>query len=121
MASAVKNFNPEDDVCGTVTSGGTESIFNSVYIHREWAREVKHILEPEMVVPSTIHPAFHKAAHYLGIKIISVPVDDNFEADIGAIRAKITSNTIALAGSAGNYPYGVIDPLEISLRSRPRA
>jgi glutamate/tyrosine decarboxylase-like PLP-dependent enzyme len=65
-----------------------------------------------MVVPSTIHPAFHKAAHYLGVKIISVPVDDNFEADIGAIRAKITSNTIALAGSAGNYPYGVIDPLE---------
>jgi sphinganine-1-phosphate aldolase len=109
---AVKDFNPNDDVCGTVTSGGTESIFNGVYIHREWAREEKGILEPEMVVPITIHPAFHKAAHYLGIKMISVPVDHNFEVDVEAIREEITPNTIALAGSAGNYPYGVIDPLE---------
>src|SRR4030042_575295 len=109
---AVKNINPEDDVCGTVTSGGTESIYNGVYIHREWGREEKAILEPEMVVPITIHPAFHKAAHYLGIKMISVPVDNNFEADVEAMKSKITPNTIALAGSAGNYPYGVIDPLE---------
>ncbi len=109
---AVKKFNPKDDVCGTVTSGGTESIYNGVYVHREWAREEKGIHEPEMVVPVTIHPAFHKAAHYLGIKMISVPVDGNFEADVEAMRQKITPNTIALAGSAGNYPYGVIDPLE---------
>ncbi len=107
----VKKYNPEDEVCGTVTSGGTESIFNGVFIHREWGREEKGILEPEMVVPVTIHPAFHKAAHYLSIKVISVPVDQNFEADVEAMRAKITPNTIALAGSAGNYPYGVIDPL----------
>jgi sphinganine-1-phosphate aldolase len=109
---AVKKYNPKDDVCGTVTSGGTESIYNGVYVHREWAREEKGIQEPEMVVPVTIHPAFHKAAHYLGIKMISVPVDGNFEADVEAMRQKITPNTIALAGSAGNYPYGVIDPLE---------
>ncbi len=111
-AEAVKDFNPDDDVCGTVTSGGTESIFNGVYIHREWAHEEKGILEPELVVPVTIHPAFHKAAHYLGIKMVSVPVDHNFEVDVEAMREKITPNTIALAGSAGNYPYGVIDPLE---------
>jgi glutamate/tyrosine decarboxylase-like PLP-dependent enzyme len=108
---AVKDYNPQDEVCGTVTSGGTESIFNGVYIHREWAREEKGITKPEMVVPATIHPAFQKAAHYLGIRMILVPVDDNFEANIDAMREKITSNTIALAGSAGNYPYGVIDPL----------
>jgi sphinganine-1-phosphate aldolase len=108
---AVKDNDPQDEVCGTVTSGGTESIFNGVYVHREWARDEKGILEPEMVVPATIHPAFHKAAHYLGIKMITVPVDENFEADVEAMRDKITSNTIALAGSAGNYPYGVIDPL----------
>jgi glutamate/tyrosine decarboxylase-like PLP-dependent enzyme len=109
---AAKEHNPKDDVCGTVTSGGSESIYNGVYIHREWGREEKGIQEPEMVVPVTIHPAFHKAAHYLGIKMISVPVDGNFEADVEAMRAKITPKTIALAGSAGNYPYGVIDPLE---------
>jgi sphinganine-1-phosphate aldolase len=109
---AVKDYNPQDEVCGTVTSGGTESIYNGVYIHREWGREEKGISEPEMVVPITIHPAFHKAAHYLGIKVISVPVDENFEADVEAMKAKISPNTILIAGSAGNYPYGVIDPLE---------
>ncbi len=109
---AVKDHNPQDDVCGTITSGGTESIFNGVYIHREWGREEKGIQEPEMVVPVTIHPAFQKAGHYLGVRMILTPVDGNFEADVEAMRAKITPNTIALAGSAGNYPYGVIDPLE---------
>jgi sphinganine-1-phosphate aldolase len=109
---AVKKYNPQDEVCGTLTSGGTESIFNGVYIHREWAREEKGIQKPEMVVPITIHPAFHKAAHYLGVKMVAVAVDENFEADVEAMRARITPNTIALAGSAGNYPYGVIDPLE---------
>ena len=107
----VKKHSSDDEVCGTVTSGGTESIYNGVFIHREWARDEKGIQEPEMVVPVTIHPAFHKAAHYLGIKVISVPVDQDFEADVEAIQAKITPNTIAIAGSAGNYPYGVIDPL----------
>ncbi len=109
---AVKEHNPQDDVCGTITSGGTESIYQGVYIHREWGREEKGILQPEIVVPSTIHPAFQKAGHYLGVKVVAVPVDGNFEADVAAMRAKITPNTIALAGSAGNYPYGVIDPLE---------
>lgn len=109
---AVKVHNPQDEVCGTVTSGGTESIFNGVYIHREWGHEEKGIQEPEMVVPTTVHPAFHKAGHYLGVKMIPVPVNTDFEADPDAMQAKITPNTIALAGSAGNYPHGVIDPLE---------
>jgi glutamate/tyrosine decarboxylase-like PLP-dependent enzyme len=109
---SVKEYNPQEEVCGTVTSGGTESIFNGVFVHREWARVEKGITAPEMVVPITIHPAFHKAAHYLGVKMISTPVNQDFEADVDAMRSMITENTIAIAGSAGNYPYGVIDPLE---------
>lgn len=33
---------------GTTTSGGTESIIMSVKAHRDWARDVKGITEPEM-------------------------------------------------------------------------
>lgn len=33
---------------GTTTSGGTESIIMSVKTHKDWAREVKGIKEPEM-------------------------------------------------------------------------
>lgn len=104
-------LNDQDEVCGVVTSGGSESIFNGVYVHREWAREEKGITQPEMVVPTTIHPAFYKAAHYLGIKIIDVPVKENFEADVEAMRKAITPRTIMVCGSAGCYPYGVVDPL----------
>ena len=33
---------------GTMTSGGTESIVLAVKTHRDWARDVKYITEPEM-------------------------------------------------------------------------
>jgi len=107
---AVKAHNPQDDVCGTVTSGGSESIYNALFVYREWARKEKGIHEPEMVVPATLHPAFFKAGHYMGIKIIPVPVTEEFEADVQAMREQINQNTIAIAGSAGSYPHGVVDP-----------
>jgi sphinganine-1-phosphate aldolase len=109
---AVKENNPQDDVCGTVTSGGSESIYNALFVYREWARKEKGITEPEMVVPNTLHPAFFKSGHYMGIKLISVPVKVNFEADVEAMRARINKNTIAVAGTAGTYPHGVVDPIE---------
>ncbi len=107
---AVKQVDPSDEVCGSITSGGTESILNAMLVYREWGRE-KGISQPEVVAPATIHPAFQKGAHYLGMKLVRTPVTQDYEADVEAIRAQITPNTVALAGSAGNYPYGVIDPL----------
>ena len=74
-------------------------------------RRERGIANPEIVAPETIHPAFQKAAHYFDLRLVRVPVRD-FLADVDAMRAAITPNTIALAGSAGNYPYGLIDPLE---------
>ena len=41
-----------------------------------------------------------------------VPVNADFEADLEAMRAQINPNTVALAGSAGTYPHGVVDPIE---------
>ncbi|HTP00496.1 MAG TPA: aminotransferase class V-fold PLP-dependent enzyme [Anaerolineales bacterium] len=100
-----------DEVAGAVTSGGTESIYNAMFVYREWGRDQKGITAPEVVAPSTIHPAHVKAAHYLGMKVIRVPVTADFEADIDAMGACITPNTVALAGSAGTYPHGVVDPI----------
>jgi sphinganine-1-phosphate aldolase len=100
-----------EEVAGAITSGGTDSIFNAMYAYREWGRETKGITHPEVVAPSTIHPAHLKAAHYLGMKIVHVPVNDSFEADVEAMRAQINANTVALAGTAGTYPHGVVDPI----------
>ena len=107
----VAKVNPMDEEAGVVTSGGTDSIFHAMHAYREWGKDVKGITSPEVVAPTTIHPAHLKAAHYLGMKIVRVPVTADFEADVDAMRAQINSSTVALAASAGTYPHGVVDPI----------
>lgn len=112
-ADAVTAHNPQDQVCGTVTSGGTESIMMAMKVYRDWAREEKGITEPEIIMPNTAHPAFDKSGSYFGIKMVHIPVSrPDFRVDPMAVEQAINKNTIALVGSAGNYPYGLIDPLE---------
>lgn len=98
-------------VCGTVTSGGTESILLAMKTYRDWARERRGIRHPEIVAPRTAHAAFDKAAQYFGIRLVRVPVGADFRADVAAARRAITRNTIALVGSAPSFPHGVIDPI----------
>ena len=111
-AELARERDPSADVCGAITSGGTESIILPMLAYREKARAERGISAPEMVVPETIHPAFSKGAHFFGIRLIRVPVGADYLADVDAMRSAITSNTIAIAGSAANYPHGLIDPIE---------
>ncbi len=101
----------EPGVCGTVTSGGTESILLAMKTYRDWARERRGIRRPEVIAPVTAHAAFDKAAHYFGIRLVRIPVDDEFRADVAAARRALTRNTIALVGSAPSFPHGIIDPI----------
>jgi len=101
-----------DEICGTVNSGGTESILLAMKTYRDRARAEKGIRRPEVIAPSSAHTAFNKAAQYFGIKLIRTPVGPDFRADVGAIRRAITRNTIAIVGSAPCFPHGVIDPIE---------
>lgn len=105
-------FGSEEGVCGSVTSGGSESILLAMKTYRDWARDTKGITDPEIVVPVSAHAAFHKAAQYFNLRPQIVPLDDNYRADLDAVRAAITNNTIALVASAVNFPYGTIDPIE---------
>jgi len=102
----------EQDVCGTLSSGGTESIMLAMKAYRDWARETKGITKPEMIVPVTAHAAFDKASQYFGIKMIHIPVDLMFRADVNAARKAISRNTIVIVGSAPSFPHGAIDPIE---------
>ncbi len=109
---AVHKRNPEQKACGSLTTGGTDSIFQSVYVHREWGLEKKKIKHPEIVLPVSAHPAFFKAAHYLNMKVVVSKLDANHQADMQDMDSKITSNTVMIVGSAGNYGHGIIDPIE---------
>jgi sphinganine-1-phosphate aldolase len=102
----------DENVVGTMTSGGTESDLMAVKTARDWARSHQpHIQEPELVMPVTGHPAFDKAGDYFGVRVIHVPVRDDYRADVDAMRAAITPNTIMMAASAPAYPHGVVDPI----------
>ena len=100
-----------DPICGSISSGGTESILLAMKTYRDWARDMKGITHPNIVAPTTAHPAFDKAGNYFGLKVIRVPVDENFKAVPAAMKRKINHNTIAMVGTAGTYPHGVIDPI----------
>jgi sphinganine-1-phosphate aldolase len=113
VAMASAHLNGDDEVVGNFTSGGTESIMLAVKTARDYFRARRpEIREPEIILPVTAHAAFQKAAHYLCLKPVLVPVDPaTFKADPEAVRQAITPNTILLVGSAVSYAHGVVDPI----------
>jgi sphinganine-1-phosphate aldolase len=109
---AIPSHHPGEEACGVITFGGTESLINPMLVYRERGRIEKGISEPEVIVPVTAHVALQKAGHLLGIRIVQAPVGEDWRADVGWMREHITPNTVAIVGSAGNYPHGLIDPIE---------
>ncbi|KAI8072194.1 sphingosine-1-phosphate lyase [Gilbertella persicaria] len=98
--------------CGTMTSGGTESILMACKTYRDMYKDLKSIHHPEMVVPETIHAAFMKAAYYFKIKLVTVPIDPvTLKVDIKKLERAITKNTVMIAGSAVNFPHGIADDI----------
>lgn len=96
---------------GRLSSGGTESIFLAVQTMRDHARQQRQIAEPVLVTATTAHPAFAKAAKYLDVEHVKVPVRADGRADVAAMAATIDERTGMVVGSAPCYPYGVIDPI----------
>ena len=102
---------PEGAV-GNITSGGTESIILAVKACRdEAASKGRDVHGARIVAPRSAHPAFDKAAHYLGLEVVRVPVAADFTADVDAVSAAIDDRTLMIVGSAPCFPYGVIDPI----------
>lgn len=95
---------------GSMSSGGTESIFLAVHTARS-VGEQKGITEPNIVVASTAHPAFAKACHYQKIEHRLIPTRADRRADPGAMADAMDANTVLVVGSSPCYPFGVIDPI----------
>ncbi len=101
-----------EGACGSMTSGGTESILMAVKACRDAARSRGvDTAGAEIVAPRSAHPAFDKAAHYLGLRVIRVPVAADLRADVPAMAAATTKRTLMIVGSAPCFPYGMIDPI----------
>ncbi|WP_182524627.1 pyridoxal phosphate-dependent decarboxylase family protein [Nocardioides dongkuii] len=93
---------------GTVTSGGTESVLLAVQAARDGSPSVA---APSMVLPDTVHAAFHKAAHYFGVEARLVPVGPDLRADPAAMAAATDDSTVLVVASAPSYAHGVVDPV----------
>jgi sphinganine-1-phosphate aldolase len=113
VSMAIDLFNGDKKCRGNITSGGTESILMAIKTYRDWAKDkFPNLKNPEMVLPSSAHPAFDKGADYFNVKAIRIPVDkDSHRADVKAIERAINENTILLVGSACDFPRGVVDPI----------
>lgn len=64
---------------------------------REYGRKQLGIEEPECVLPVSAHPAFAKAGHYLGVKMVWCDVHAETQAcDMKSMKAAINANTVLL-------------------------
>ncbi len=97
---------------GCMTSGGTESILMATKSARERARQERGVEQPVLLAPKSAHPAFAKAALYLGLEHVQIPLDDDLRADPRAAAELIDERTALVVGSAPCYPFGVVDPIE---------
>ncbi len=98
---------------GAMTTGGTESIFLAVKAARDRhvAQNPGRSSKPKLVLAQSAHPAFSKAAYFMGLDTVRVPLRTDFTADPVAMAAAIDADTAMLVGSAPAYPHGVVDPI----------
>ena len=110
---AASHLHGDASVVGNFTSGGTESVMLAVKTARDWARVHRpQITRPQVVLPLTAHPCFHKAAHYLDVEAVIVPVDPRtLTVTAESMAAAVTDRTILLVGSAPSYAHGIIAPI----------
>ncbi|XP_077352552.1 sphingosine-1-phosphate lyase 1 [Festucalex cinctus] len=105
-------FHGGPNSCGTVTSGGTESILMACKAYRDMAYE-RGVKYPEILAPVSVHAAFDKAAHYFGMKLVHIPLNmKTMQVDVKAMKRAINKNTAMLVCSAPQFPHGIIDPIQ---------
>src|SRR4051794_34240093 len=108
VGAAARLLGGDEHTVGSVTSGGTESLILAVKAARDSRPELG---TPRLVIPSTAHAAFAKAAHYLRVALDVVPVGADLRADPEAMAAAIGPDTVLVAASAPSYAHGVVDPI----------
>ena len=111
VAFGLRILNAPSGGAGSMTSGGTDSIFMALKAARDFARSKGKTGPFNIVTPYSAHPAFHKAAMVMDVEVRRAPLKDHL-ADPVAIEAAVDENTIMIVGSAPCFPFGLIDPIE---------
>ena len=96
---------------GYLTSGGTESLLQATKTARDWGRATGRTTRPNMVLATSAHAAFEKAAHYFDVEARRVAVRSDGSADVDGFADRIDDDTVLVVGSARSYPQGGIVPI----------
>ena len=99
----------DEEVVGSVTTGGTESCLLAVKTARDlWTGSGR----PRLLAPTTVHAAFHKAAHYFGLELDLVPVGADGALDPERLVERLGDDVALVVVSAPSYPVAELDPVE---------
>ena len=94
------------NISGHIVNGGTESNIMALWIARNTTGK------KEVIFPASAHFSFVKACDLLGMKPISIPLDENFTIDLDKAKQAINEDTAMVVGIAGTTELGLIDPIE---------
>jgi len=95
---------PETSV-GQIVSGGTEGNITAMWIAKQLSGK------REVLVPQSAHFSFQKIASLMDIKLIEIPLTNDYVIDIAQLKKNISKNTAAVVGLAGSTELGTIDPI----------
>ena len=104
----------DENVIGTMTSGGTESIVMAVRAHLQLYGKKRGIKNPEIISGVTAHAGLNKACDMFNIRVVQIPCGDGtgYKIDAKEVERRMNTNVIMIYSSAPSYPQGVIDPIE---------
>jgi tyrosine decarboxylase/aspartate 1-decarboxylase len=90
---------------GLIVSGGTEGNITAMWIARQLNGK------NEIILPESAHFSFQKIGSLMNMKLMTVPLTNNYIINVQAMKKKIGRNTAAVVGIAGSTELGTIDPI----------
>lgn len=102
---------------GFVTSGGTESLMETMRICRNWGMD-RHGHAPGqgvIIACESVHAAIEKSCQAYLVNVVYIGCDTDGRADIAQLEKALKdygTDVIAVVGSAPSYARGVIDPIK---------
>lgn len=105
--------------CGSITNGGTESIFLALKTYRDmkcakgWGfNKNASVHKINVVAPDTVHCCVDKLCHYLNIELIKVKSNREHRVTVCDVLKTVNRWTACVVLSAPSYGFGIMDDVE---------
>jgi tyrosine decarboxylase/aspartate 1-decarboxylase len=92
---------------GHIVTGGTEANFLAMWTAKKLCKRARC----EMIVPSSAHHSFDKAADFQGVKLVKAKLNSQHQVEVAEVKRLINADTIGMVGIAGTTDLGVLDPI----------